>query len=82
LVNQQPKPATEPAVRSSSAVERVLLTTTPLVTATTEKSALDPYARMLAQRKALAAFRKAHPNMSTDEVFRSITLSNPQLMKD
>ena len=31
------------------------------------------YAKMRAQRKVLAAFRKAHPKMSTDEVFRSLT---------
>jgi hypothetical protein len=42
----------------------------------------DPYAKMRTQRKVLAAFRRSHPAMSTDEVFRCLQLSNPQLWKD
>jgi hypothetical protein len=65
-------PSTQRPVQSASAV-----------TASVPSAAvLDPFARMRAQRKVIAPFRKAHPNMSTDEVFRLVKLSNPQLWKD
>jgi hypothetical protein len=42
----------------------------------------DPFEKMRTQRKVLADYRKTHPNMSTDEVFRLVKEQNPQLWKD
>lgn len=42
----------------------------------------DPVQRMQAQKRVIAHFRSAHPDMHTEEVFRQLSRLNPQYFKD
>jgi hypothetical protein len=64
-------PVAAPGPRSASALE-----------ASQAVERADPYARMMAQRKAVADYRTVHPGMSTDEVFRCLKQQHPEFLKD
>lgn len=42
----------------------------------------DPDQRLAAQKRVIAHFRSAHPEMHTEEVFRQLTRLNPSYFKD
>jgi phage I-like protein len=42
----------------------------------------DPIGRMQAQRRVIAHFRSAHPDIHTEEVFRQLSRLNPSYFKD